>query len=191
MWWETLNLAQKIYFCIATPASLLLVVQIVLMLIGIGGDASGDVDVDVDVDVDTGDFDLDAGFSVFTVRGLVAFFAVGGWVGYTLADGNLGLAITLSVVAGAAALVGVAFLMKWILSLQSAGNLNYKDAVGKIGEVYLTVPAAGNGKGKINILLNERFVELSAVTKSDEPIPTGAKIKVLDVEGDDIVVEKL
>ena len=191
MWWETLNLAQKIYFCIATPASLLLVVQIVLMLIGIGGDASGDVDVDLDVDVDTGDFDLDAGFSVFTVRGLVAFFAVGGWVGYTLSDGNLGLAITLSVVAGAAALVGMAFLMKWILSLQSAGNLNYKDAVGKIGEVYLTVPAAGNGKGKINILLNERFVELSAVTKSDEPIPTGSKIKVLDVEGDDIVVEKL
>lgn len=191
MWWETLNLAQKIYFCIATPASLLLVVQIVLMLIGIGGDASGDVDVDVDVDVDTGDFDLDAGFSVFTVRGLVAFFAVGGWVGYTLSDGNLGLAITLSVVAGAAALVGMAFLMKWILSLQSAGNLNYKDAVGKIGEVYLTVPAAGKGKGKINILLNERFVELSAVTKSDEPIPTGSKIKVLDVEGDDIVVEKL
>ena len=85
----------------------------------------------------------------------------------------------------------MAFLMKWILSLQSAGNLNYKDAVGKIGEVYLTVPAAGKGKGKINILLNERFVELSAVTKSDEPIPTGSKIKVLDVEGDDIVVEKL
>ena len=189
MWWETLNLAQKIYFCIATPASLLLVVQIVLMLIGIGGGVDGDVDVDVDVDM--GDFDLDAGFSVFTVRGLVAFFAVGGWVGYTLSDGNLGLAITLSVVAGAAALVGMAFLMKWILSLQSAGNLNYKDAVGKIGEVYLTVPAAGKGKGKINILLNERFVELSAVTKSDEPIPTGSKIKVLDVEGDDIVVEKL
>ena len=94
MWWETLNLAQKIYFCIATPASLLLVVQIVLMLIGIGGGVDGDVDVDVD----TGDFDLDAGFSVFTVRGLVAFFAVGGWVGYTLSDGNLGLAITLSVV---------------------------------------------------------------------------------------------
>ena len=201
MWWQALNLMQKIYFCIATPATVLLIVQIILMIIGFSGgeaDFDGDVDVDVDVDVDTDVdtdvndvFDGDPGFRLFTVRGLIAFLTVGGWVGFTFGDSNPTLAVILSIVCGVAALVGMAFLLKWLLGLQSSGNISYKAAVGKTADVYLTIPANGQGSGKITVILNESLRELSAKTLSDAPIKTGAKVKIVDVEDDVLVVESI
>ena len=201
MWWQALNLMQKIYFCIATPATVLLIVQIILMIIGFSGgeaDFDGDVDVDVDVDVDTDVdtdvndvFDGDPGFRLFTVRGLIAFLTVGGWVGFTFGDSNPTLAVILSIVCGVAALVGMAFLLKWLLGLQSNGNISYKAAVGKTADVYLTIPANGQGSGKITVILNESLRELSAKTLSDAPIKTGAKVKIVDVEDDVLVVESI
>ena len=201
MWWQALNLMQKIYFCIATPATVLLIVQIILMIIGFSGgeaDFDGDVDVDVDVDVDTDVdtdvndvFDGDPGFRLFTVRGLIAFLTVGGWVGFTFGDSNPTLAVILSIVCGVAALVGMAFLLKWLLGLQSNGNISYKAAVGKTADVYLTIPANGQGSGKITVILNESLRELSAKTLSATPIKTGAKVKIVDVEDDVLVVESI
>lgn len=194
MWWESLNVAQKIYFCIATPATVLLLVQIIMMLIGFGGHSDADgADADAsDLDTESGEvLDADNGFSLFTVRGLIAFFAIGGWVGYTLADGNTVLAVILSVVAGSVALIVMALIMKWLMSLQSNGNLRYSDAIGLTGEVYLTVPKKDAGKGKINVLLNERLVELSAVQNGDEPILTGKKIKIVGIIADSFVVEEV
>lgn len=199
MWWQALNLMQKIYFCIATPATVLLIVQIILMIIGFSGgeaDFDGDVDVDVDVDTDVDTdvndvFDGDPGFRLFTVRGLIAFLTVGGWVGFTFGDSNPTLAVVLSIVCGVAALVGMAFLLKWLLGLQSSGNISYKAAVGKTADVYLTIPANGQGSGKITVILNESLRELSAKTLSDTPIKTGTKVKIVDVEDDVLVVESI
>ncbi len=193
MWWETLNLAQKIFFCVAAPATLFLIAQIILMIIGFGSGADVDTDVDVDVDLSAdGDvLDADVGFSLFTVRGLTAFLTVGGWVGYTLADGKLAIAVTAALLSGMAALVAMAFLLKWLTTLQSNGNLNYNQAVGSIGEVYLTIPAKDAGKGKVNVMLNERYTELSASQEGEEPIPTGAKVKIVSVLGDFVIVERI
>ncbi len=196
MWWETLNLAQKIFFCIATPASVLLIVQIVMMLIGFG---SADTDVDTDVsadldgtDVDGGEvLDADHGFGLFTLRGLIAFFTVGGWVGYTLADGTIWVAVLVALIAGTVALVLMGLLLKWLVSLQSNGNLKMSDAIGQTAEVYLTIPPKNQGKGKINLLLNERYVEYSAVQNGDVPIATGKKVKVLSTVADSFLVEEV
>lgn len=204
MWWETLNLAQKIFFCIATPASVLLIVQIVLMLIGFGSggvDADASVDADVSVDgvtdfdgTDAGSgevLDADHGFGLFTLRGLIAFFAVGGWVGYTLADGNITLSVVLALVSGAAALILMGLLLKWLVSLQSNGNIRPSDAIGLTAEVYLTIPPKDQGKGKINVLLDERLVEFTAVQTGDSPIATGKKVKILSTVADSFVVEEI
>lgn len=66
-WWEALTLLERVLACIAIPATLLLVIQLVLTLIGLGGheaDADGDHDFDGDHDLDAdhdfdGDHDLD------------------------------------------------------------------------------------------------------------------------------------
>lgn len=188
-WWNALNILQKIYFVIGCAATLLLVLQIIMMLFGLGN--GGDVDVDLsgdgspDVTIDTSD-----GFTVFTLRGLTAFFAIGGWVGYTLADSSYVLAIVLSLVSGTAALVLMALVVRWLMKMRSDGNISYGKAVGKYADVYLSVPPKDMGVGKVNITLEERYLEIDAVQDGDKTIPTGTRVLVKAVQNDRLVVEK-
>lgn len=190
--WQNLTTLQQVYFCIATFFSVVLVVQFILAILGVGQDSEADLDLDgdgePDITVDTSD-----GIISFTLKGIIAFFAIGGWLGFALGDGTVPtpLVIILSVIAGFAALVGVGFLMKWIMRLQSSGTMDIKNAVGKIAEVYLTIPAKCSGNGKINLDLQGSYAETEAITESDEPIKTGEKVKVVRTEGSVCVVERL
>lgn len=187
--WNGLNVLQRIYFCIGLAATLVLVLQIITMLFGLGETDTGvdlDGDGEPDINVDTGD-----GFTLFSVRGVIAFFAIGGWVGYIFAETNTALAIVLSVVAGSLALVAMAFIMRGIMKMRSDGNIDIKRAVGKIADVYLTVPAKDNGNGKVTLTLEERFVELNAIQNENTPLTTGTKVKITGVSGDCVIVEKV
>jgi hypothetical protein len=93
---------------------------------------------------------------------------------------------------GFAAMLLVAAVMKLFLAMQSNGAIELENAVGLGGTVYLTIPGAGGGKGKVNVLLQERYAECDAVTGEAEPIPTGSEIVVTGVteEGMLIVAKK-
>lgn len=212
-WWNAMTIIQQVFVCIAAPATIILVIQSVMLLFGFGfdhADAGGldaDVDADAEMDVDMdaqdgfhGDLrhgeadsgeDMDPGLRLFTVRGLVAFFAVGGWTGLVLSKYlNAGLAVGLAFLAGAAALVGIALLFKYAFRLQDKGNLDVENALGKTGKVYIPVPACEKGQGKITIMLQERLVELDAVTKAQQQIPTGTPVRVSAViDGQTVQVE--
>ena len=75
--WSALTAIQKTYFVIGLAASVFLVLQIITLLFGFGD--GGEVDVDFDGD-GASDVTVDAsdGFTLFSVRGIVAFFAIGG-----------------------------------------------------------------------------------------------------------------
>lgn len=201
-WWNQLNVMSQIFLCIAVPATLVLVIQTVMMLIGIGDDAEiGDGDVDLDGideipddapdgvfgDGDVDDFDASGleGLRIFTVRGIIAFLVVFGWVGVVMQDAEIHLGITLAVatVSGFAMMVVLAFLFKAILKLRSDGNIDNRNAIGVSGKVYLTIPAARSGSGKVQIVLQGSCVERDAVTDEAEAIPTGAEIVVVGVSG--------
>lgn len=194
MWWSTLSLLQKIFFCVACASTLLLLIQIIMMIVGFGSD--GDLDTDgIDGDgfeeaADGLTLDSDVGLSLFTVKTLSSFFAIGGWVGFAVSDlGNLP-AILIALLSGTIALVGMAFIMKRLASLQSEGNINYSNAIGKIANVYLTIPANNGGSGKINLTLQERFIEANAITNDAEEIKTGAMVKIVSIIDDTFVVTK-
>ena len=188
--WEAMDLAQKIYFCVGLGASIFLVLQIITLLFGIGETGEAEVDLSGDGEADA-TVDLADGFNLFTLRGMVAFFAIGGWTGLALSDINTWVSVIGSLVAGSLALVAIAFLMRAIMHLRSSGNIDNTKAVGKIADVYLTIPAKGNGMGKINLTLEERFVELNAIQEGNNPITTGAKVKVTAIVGDTLVVEQI
>ena len=192
--WNSLVLGQQVFLCAAVPATLLLVIMIITMLIGMG---DGDADLDGDADVDGIDVDAaDAGISLFTSRGIVAMLAIMGWSGFVLLDPSVGLhwsiGIAISLVLGGLTLFIVALAMKGISKLQSSGNLDVSYAIGKIAQVYLTIPANGSSAGKVNITIQERLTEISAITTADEPIATGSYVRVVSVsEGGVLVVEPL
>lgn len=212
-WWSEISVVTQVFLCAAIPATLIMLIQTVMMLFGMGfgGDADGDgVDFDGadDFDIADGldaaddfelpsgdaDVDFDPGLRIFSVRGLVAFFAIGGWVGVVATEG--GLTVTLSAVlafvAGFAALVFAALIVKWALKLQDSGNINPANAIAHTGTVYIPIPQNRLQTGRITLLLQGRYVELDAVTDSDFTIKTGTAVQVTGVvSGSCLVVRPL
>lgn len=215
-WWNTLSLAAQIFYCIAVPSTLVLVIQTILMFIGMGQDADADTDVgadtDVDVDVDV-DADVDAdlggdipdgdesflnsvdaegmdGLRVFTVRGIIAFLVVFGWVGVAMESAGIALWITLpvAIVSGFAIMLLLAYIFKAIMKLRSDGNTDNRNAIGTAGRVHLTIPPSRTGEGKVHVMLQGSYVERDAVTDEETPIPTGSEIVVVRVSGSTTLV---
>ena len=60
--------------------------------------------------------------------------------------------------------------------------------MGRAGTVYLTVPARRGGCGKVNVLVQEQLREFEAVTEEAEPIPTGEKVLVTGLAGEDTLL---
>lgn len=177
MFWESLGLVGQIYFIIGCVASGLLLIQLILLLIGFSGDS----------DVDMGDSDpSDGGLGIFTVKGLIAFFAIGSWVALASLKGGLpwGWTIPIFFVSGALALVGVGFLYKYAYKLTSNGTMSPEQAIGKTGEVYLTIPANNGGAGKLTITVQGKSTEVDCITYDAEPIMTGQIATVTEIVGD-------
>lgn len=205
-WWETLSTLQQIFYYVAIPFTVILIIQAVMTILGLGGDdADADVDSDVDTDFDAnGEAEFDsnadnaepnaaiAGFRFFTVRGMVAFFCIFGWTGVTLYKTSLSVALTIiiSVAAGLLAMAVIGLMFYAVKKLQSSGNIKYHNAVGKSAEVYLTIPALRIAKGKVMVLLQERLVEAEAITDEEKKISTGETVKVVGNIGNTLIVKR-
>ncbi len=188
MWLSTLTPLEHVFFWIAIAASALLVIQIILLLVSFGG---GDLDADGDFDMD-GDTDTDGGLGIFTVKGLTAFFALGGWCGFAAASympDNVWAPILISVAAGLVAFLGVGFALKGISKLQCAGNLESDKLVGKTATVYVSVPAARSGRGKITLTAQGKYMEIDAVTDGDR-IPADEQVEIVSYSDDFAIVRK-
>ncbi len=241
-WWNGLQLIQQIFAVMAIPATLILIIQTILLLLGAGSDHDvsthagsvhdigahdvGTPDIGLH-DAGAHDFDAqagvghavglhgeappetaagtdthpvettagyhDTGLRLFTLQGIVAFFAIGGWAGIALIDLGLMplLAGVLALIAGALSLLLVAWLLGQMLKLQSAGNIDIGNAIGLTGEVSLRIPGGLKGYGKGTVIVQESSLEIDAVTDDAAGIETGAQIKVVARRGDRLLVRRL
>lgn len=190
-WWEALSTLQQIFACIAIPATVILILQTILLLFGVGSDhdtdgAQIDLDHEADHDFDHDHGDHEAGLRIFTVRGMVAFLSVGGWLGIVLLGTRLHAAVAclIAFLGGTLSLLMVAAFLKWVVGMQESGNLSYQNAIGRNGQVYLTIPADQSGRGKVTLTVQERYIEADAVTDSAESIPVGRRVKVVGLADD-------
>jgi hypothetical protein len=76
--------------------------------------------------------------------------------------------------------------------MQDQGNLNYKNAIGEVGTVYVTIPAAEGGAGQVEVMFQSRVKTVSAYTKAASALSPGKKVKVIDLIGQStLLVEPL
>ncbi len=212
-WWQALETFEKIFWYIAIPFSVVLIIQMFMTFAGMGGsdvdagggmtDVSGlDLEGDIDIsDMDTishegGDYnfsDSDPTFHFFSVRNFIAFFTIFGWAG--IAGINEGLShiwtILLAFALGIIAMLIISLLFYYISKLTASGNLDIRNALAKIGTVYLPIKAKSENIGKVQITVQDSLKEHDAITKKDEYLPTGTVVKVTGiVSGRILVVEK-
>lgn len=145
-WFNSLSALEKTYFIIACVASVFLIIQILFMVFGGDGDADADGDIDGDGASDGGG---DSALRL-SVKGIVAFFAVGGWTGLLMLsyDVHVAVSVIVSLVAGGAALVAVWLILRSILKLQDNGTLVMEKIVGKTATVYVSIPPKEAGAAK-------------------------------------------
>lgn len=214
-WWDSLSLLSQIFACIAIPTTVVLAIQTVLMLIGLDADGMDGADAtDMPLDHDISDLGEDLsladgvfgedvpltdpdpsgldGLRIFSVRGIIAFLVVFGWVGYVMdrAGAALWLSLPVSAVCGIVTMALMALLLRAAMNLRNNGNINNRNAIGTAGRVYLTVPPTRSGEGKVNVLLQGSYVERDAVTDEETPLPTGSEVVVVGVSGQTTLVVK-
>lgn len=212
-WWEALSNLQKIFACAALPATLVLIIQTVLVIFGLGNDTdtgdsasmdgmgdsadgidgmdsagadgTGGADAPDDGTGSSGD-----GIALFSIRGIVAFLSVGGWTGIVLGGTGLPplLTVTLAISAGTVALYGIALLFREATKLQAAGNQLLSNAVGKTAKVYIRIPAGRKSEGKVTLTFQGRFSECGAVTTSDRDLKPGEFVRVVGMEDEDTLI---
>jgi hypothetical protein len=204
-----------IYLIAAVVGGTVLVCQFVLTFMGIGDDgvdAGADGDFASDASFDGDSLHPDAGldqhttlaeaadgefqhpdsswlFGVLSFRTLVAaaaFFGAAGSAALGLGYSQL-TSLVIATVVGLGAMYGMYGLMRTIAGLTSSGNERIRNALGRRATVYIPIPAARKGAGKVQLSMQNRIVEYQAVTEDDEPLKTGQSVQVVGIVGSDIV----
>lgn len=213
-WWGSLDIFTQALYCVAIPSTLVLLIQTVLIIMGFGdggpdvniSDTSGFEVPDCDcgmcdpTDVaDIGGSDIinpaDAGaMHLFTFQGIVTFLCVFAWSSILTYMGCklIPVALIVGFILGAGAMIGVAKIIQLMGRLAQNGNIVANKFLGETGTVYIPIPADGTGKGKVNIVLGERYVEFEAITEENEELKSGMSVRVTDVRSENVlVVEKV
>ncbi len=187
LWWEGLSTIAKVYWIIAFPSTLFFLIQLVMTFIG--GDSDHDMDHDMDHDAQI-DADHGMGFHFVTFKNMIAFFTLFAWSGLACIEGGFSLSVIIivSTVSGLIMMVIMASLFYYISKFSHSGTLDYNNAIGETGDVYLTIPAKKSGMGKVQITVQGHLRTLNAMTEDIEDIKTGAIVEVDEIISDSVLL---
>ena len=204
-----------LFLIAAVIGGTVMVCQFALTLMGMGDHGNDLTDGDFSTDIShTGEFTVDgdlAGahhtplghaadadyqhpdstwlFGVLSFRTLVAAAAFFGVAGETALSAGYtpGIALSIAVVVGIAAMYGMYWLMQGISRLTSSGNERIGSAIGKQATVYVPIPSQEKGLGKVQVTLKNRTVELQAISAEEAPLKTGETVEIVGVKNSDTV----
>lgn len=183
-WFSDLEAFSKFYWIIALIGSLIFLFIIISTFIGIEGGEDFD-DVDTSIDADTG-----IEFQFITLKNLIGFFTIFGWTGIACIGEGLSkpMTILISIIAGMIMMTIMAAMFHYMKKLTDSGTLDYRNALGAIGEVYLTIGANRSRMGKVSVRVQGTLRELEALSDSFSELKSGTIIKVVDVTSNGVLI---
>lgn len=176
-WWAALDGDGKFFYGIALVSSLVMGIQLVLTLLGGAFDSP-----DGEFEVEGTDGDL----GVLSIRTISSFFVGFGWGGITAMNVWPDHPNKMFISTAAGGLCGLFFLwtvwktMKGLHSLKSDGTVDYANAVGQVGTVYIPVHPNRKGGGQIQVKVQGRERTVLAITDAETEIGNREKVKVLE-----------
>jgi hypothetical protein len=176
---------ETVFWYMAAPFTVVFILTMLGSFIGLGDD----VDVDTDTDFDDVD-DIDGNFPILTFRNFLTFFTFLPWGGIVALDAGIshGWSIIVGTISGTV-MVGVIMLMLLLfnkLRVDNTGKLS--DTIGTSGTMYL---GTNNGKGKVNVIIKGVHRTEDAISKNGVEIKTGSHVKVVGVNGTELIVEQV
>ena len=186
-YWLHLTPTMKMFVGIGTVSSAVLTLQMVLAMFG--GDMDG-----LEADVDIPDAGEGGASGILSIRTIGAFFTGFGWSGAAMlqAGYGTGAATFVGIVVGSIFMALIFYLMTYLHSLRQEGTIDYANAVGKIGSVYLPIPPHRKGIGQVEVLVQGRLKIVQAITDNDKKIGNRVAVRVTElVDTQTILVEPL
>ena len=162
-WFDGLSFSLQFFYAIGVVALLLLLFQVILLIVG-----SGELDFG----------EGEAGF--LSLRAVAGFLLGFGWIGAISMENGFGLlaAVVFGALAGGALMGGVTLVMLALHRMRTSGTLNYENAVGAVGTVYLPIPPRQQGAGKVEVYIQGRSVIVPAYTRHGERIGNQQRVRV-------------
>ncbi len=169
------------YLIMALLGTTFFVIRLLLALFF--GD-SGDVDGDLSVGGGDGAFDM------FSLLSILAFFMGAGWMGLTCRiDWELSSMVSAAAATGFGVLLmsAASGLMAMMRKLNREVTYDVQTAVGHTASVYMSIPARGEGMGKIAVTVSGRRKTMDAIS-AGPPIKEFKSVTVVSVRDDGIFI---
>lgn len=182
-WWTGLSFSLKFYWILAIPFTIFFLLQLLLSFFG-GGDVPDDTP-DAEVDADTG-----IGFQFFTLKNLIAFFTIFSWTGIACIDSGLSETTSgiVAFIAGLIMMLIMASLFYFLAKASGDGTMRFAKAIGKSGQVYLSIAGKRGGVGQVQIKVQGSLRTLDALTDETDSIPTGTWVTVRDIVNENVLL---
>lgn len=174
-WWSELTVILKIYWAIAIPFTVFFVLQLVLSFLG--HDSPDDLP-DSEIEADHG-----VGFQFLTLKNMVGFFTIFGWVGIASVESgaSVGASLVFATIGGVTMMLIMAGLFYLLMKANADGTMRIERAIGQTGEVYLTIKSKRGASGKVQIKVMGSLRTLDALTDDELDIQTGKMVRVSDI----------
>ncbi|MEM6333978.1 MAG: hypothetical protein AAF823_11640 [Planctomycetota bacterium] len=141
--------------------------------------------LDFDTDVETDGVD---GLGILSFLSVTAFMTATGWVGLGLRL-DLGWGVlpsaAVSLGSGTGVMVATGMAMLWLKRLAHEKHYDMQTAVGRTGQVYMTIPADGSGQVRVEISGRSMIVPARG---TGEALEAFTDVKVTEVRDDGVVI---
>ncbi|WP_295155789.1 hypothetical protein [uncultured Ruminococcus sp.] len=134
----------------------------------------------------------DTSMHFFTLQTIEAFLTVSSWSSIVLVGADVPKIASLTVgsLLGIVTMALVAKMVQLSMKLAENGTVDLRNAIGESATVYIPCPPKNQGMGKITMTLQGQMMELGAFNEGEELLKTGTKVIVVDVRGDDVIIER-
>ena len=182
---------ETFFFICAVVGGFFVLMKFAMMFMGFDHDISHDFDSGGH-GVDIHHADSDTGFHALSLHGISSFLMMFGLVGLAMyRQSSFGMVVSLggAVGSGVASVWVIGKLFFMFSKLKSSGTISIDSTVGAQGKVYTKIPEKGTGRVLINAKNSLR--EYDASTNDGKKIETGTSIRVIWVDGNVLVVERI
>jgi hypothetical protein len=101
---------------------------------------------------------------------------------------SLFLNILISAFFGILGMVVAALILYSATKLTYNGTLDLNNAIGKTGVVVLSIPPKKEGRGQVQVVIQNSLRTLEAVSEEIDIIKSGTQIQVIDIAEDNVLV---
>ena len=184
--WSGLPAAQQVFFGIGLLAG---VVSLILgVMAAVGLEHHDVVDLPESIGWDSG------GGGILSVKPLTGFLLGFGWAGGIALGSGLGILAAIAIAVGSGLLVMglVVALLRLILGMRSDGTARISDTLHESGTVYVSLLPSRQPGGQVTVHFRGRQETFQALNTSNRPIPSGERVRVVEVlDSQTVLVEPL